>query len=482
MNRKIRFVSLIAIIITIGILIGSTAYAGRYIVSSTATSTNWSAAEWTNYPYPPTCTPVTPQTAMSRAVAGDTIFFRGGTGGNYSITPIDRNYQTPFLNPSNSGTSGSPITFRNYPEETPIIVNAARDCSSTAADRCMNPVMGASGRDWIVIDGFQFGNTQSWSNEGYTAVRFEASRNCTVQNSVFKNLNNMSGPTYANPASVMIHGDGSYNVNTSVRNCYFTGGINSPGNRFNTIITYATTGTLIENVTIENAGAGINFKDGAVHSTVRFSFFRTISTDDYTHIKLAAQQDHPWNVVNIYQNVFLVASTANGAIGPHNTGAILNIYNNVFYGPGAKSGYQEQEAPNVSGVSFWNNVFARFSTHHGFQLSNRPAYCNYNIYDSSSTFSSIAGGTNYSTFSSWQSAGYDANGAREPIAWANPGGTSAADYKFTSTHKNSGRGGFYASVIGAYITGYEIIGYSNDISLSIPEVRMQSPSGLRVLR
>jgi len=483
MNQIILYIIQITIIVTIGLFVSDSSYAGRYIVSSTSTSSNWSAAEWTNYPNPPTCTAVTPQTAMTRAQAGDIVYFRGGSGGNYSVTPINGRYQTPYLNPANSGISGSPIIFRNYPGEKPIIVNAAHNCSNTAEDSCHLPVMGSYGRDYIIIDGFQFGITQSWSIEGYTTVRFEASRNCTIQNSEFKNLNDMSGPAYANPASVKIHGDGgSYNINTTVRNCHFIGGINAPNNRFNHIITYATTGTLIENITIENAGAGINFKDGAVNATVRNSFFRMISSDTYPHIKLGMEAGRPWNVVNIYQNVFLIASTACGAIGPYNTGSILNIYNNIFYGPGSTFGYREQETPNASGVSFWNNVFENLEAIYGFQSTHIPFYCNYNIYSSSSLFQSIAGGTTYFTFADWQSVGYDENGHRETITWANAGGTTAADYKFVSYNKFNGRGGPYPSVIGAYITGNETIGYSATNYLPLPGERLRPPSGFRVLR
>ena len=52
-------------------------YGAKYIVDSTADSSEWSAAEWTNYPEEPDCTPCTPETAMKNAAAGDIVYFRG---------------------------------------------------------------------------------------------------------------------------------------------------------------------------------------------------------------------------------------------------------------------------------------------------------------------------------------------------------------------------------------------------------------------
>jgi len=463
----------------------SSADAARYISGPSGTATNLANCTWSTYPTAygyaasDTTHTCTPATVFAGAVAGDTVYFRGGSGGNYNVSPDRGSYQAPKLNPANSGSSGSPITFIAYPGETPIIVNAEHSCTDVSQDECMNPVMGSYGQDYIIIDGFQFGNTQSWSNEGYAAVRFENADNCIARNCVFKNLNNMDGPTYANPASVMLHGDavGGHNTGTQVTNCYFTGGISSPSNRFNSIIFYNTDGTIIEKITIEDAGAGINMKNGVTNAIVRYSFFRTISTDTYTHIKLGREAGEASDTVDIYQNIFLVAATSNGAIGPYNVCTDINIYNNTFYGPGSTSGYEEQESPDSANVSFWNNLFANLEDNIKFQTTEVPVYCDYNIYSTLTNFKSVAGGTTYSTFSSWQGAGYDAHGARESVTFTNAGGTNPADYKFTSTTKNSGRGGSYASVIGAYITGGEQIGYSPG---STSTRKLNNVTGVRV--
>ena len=51
-------------------------------------------------------TPCSVSTAMSNASAGDAVYFRGGT-----YNTGESSYQNPVYEPSNSGTSGNPITF-----------------------------------------------------------------------------------------------------------------------------------------------------------------------------------------------------------------------------------------------------------------------------------------------------------------------------------------------------------------------------------
>ena len=77
-----RVLAMTAVLLLISCL---PALADRYVVDSTTSSTNWNAAKWTNYPDSPTCQPCTPQTAMANAQAGDTVYFRGGSGGNYTF-------------------------------------------------------------------------------------------------------------------------------------------------------------------------------------------------------------------------------------------------------------------------------------------------------------------------------------------------------------------------------------------------------------
>ena len=90
---------------------------------------------------------------------------------------------------------------------------------------------------------------------------------------------------------------------------------------------------------------------------------------------------------------------------------------------------------------------------------------NYNNYYNVSTWN-INGysGTDYSSLSSWQRGiNSDLNSNTNNPNFVNPGGSTPEDYKRTS-YPVDGRGGSYASIMGAYITGNEIIGYSSDHS------------------
>jgi hypothetical protein len=104
-RKTARIVLFMALVIFIS---ASTASAATYYVSP-AGSASW-----------PSCmnisTPCSAQTAMANAVAGDTIYFRGG---QYAVG--QSYYPSASLQPSHSGTAESPITFMAYPGETPII-------------------------------------------------------------------------------------------------------------------------------------------------------------------------------------------------------------------------------------------------------------------------------------------------------------------------------------------------------------------------
>jgi len=489
MSQKIRHLLQITIIVIVGFMVSDPANAGRYIVSSIATSTNWSAAEWTNYPNTPSCTPVTPQTAFARAQAGDTVYFRGGAGGNYNVSPT--NYLTPALNPSNSGTAGSPITFTNYPGETPIIVNANHNCTSIYDDGCIGPVMGSHNKDYIVLDGFQFGNTQSWDNEGYTLVRFTGSKYCTIQNCVFKSLTNFVSKnawSYSNPTMIGLYGnDGVTQTDTLISNCFLTGGADN--DRFNAIISYDATRVTIQYTTIESSRGGICLKDGGIDWTIRYNFIRNMA-DAYPLIKAGADgAGVRFRNLKAYQNVILLSSSNWGAFGTWNYGDTANIYNNTIYGAnGTYNGiWATSETAGNTNISFFNNVVARAGKFYYFKSGESPLLADYNIYDNRTPFSATSNGTTHN-WSNWRgTAGYDAHSYNEAVTWANAGGTTAADYKCISSHKFNGRGGPYASVIGAYITGNETIGYSGTSPFSPSPAppsdgSIQPPVGLRVLQ
>jgi hypothetical protein len=59
---------------------------------------------------------LTPQKCADITKPGDTCYFRGGSGGSYSVSGVNQQ----LLTITTSGTAGNPITYAAYPGETPI--------------------------------------------------------------------------------------------------------------------------------------------------------------------------------------------------------------------------------------------------------------------------------------------------------------------------------------------------------------------------
>ena len=75
--------------------------------------------------------------ASSAAVAGDTVYLRGGTYGE-------------ALTPARSGTASQPITFAAYPGETPTLSGLS------------GVALSFTGRSYIVVDGLTVTNVGGW--------------------------------------------------------------------------------------------------------------------------------------------------------------------------------------------------------------------------------------------------------------------------------------------------------------------------------
>jgi hypothetical protein len=91
------------------------ALATTYYVSPTGSATWTSCASGTPLSGTSACSRAT---ALQHASGGDTVYFRGGT---YSLSGDGSDIGNEGFYPTNSGSSGSAITFMAYPGETPII-------------------------------------------------------------------------------------------------------------------------------------------------------------------------------------------------------------------------------------------------------------------------------------------------------------------------------------------------------------------------
>jgi hypothetical protein len=118
------------------------------------------------------------QKGANVAVAGDTIFVRGGV--YYEWVDI-----------KHSGSNGKPITFKAYPGEKPIIDGTGVSVSSWKA------LIWSTGNDYIVIDGFEVRNTQS------LLIRLDQGNHLSIRNCVVHG-NSGSGGSDNNHSGIFI--------------------------------------------------------------------------------------------------------------------------------------------------------------------------------------------------------------------------------------------------------------------------------------
>jgi hypothetical protein len=402
-------------------------FAATYYVSPSG-STSWPNCTTAGSP----CRADSSNNAFLGAVAGDTVNFLPGT-----YTPrTPTNYEDIAWNPSNSGTSGNPITFK---------CQTAGTC--TVIPHVNGPTIGASGRSWIVWDGFTGTRVAA-----HAIVNFRAgASNCTAQN---MDITGYNWPTSI--SSGISLGTTSYITlrNNKIRNC--------TGNSWNSagIMSYSSTNLLVENNEIYNCGSGIFDKVGGNTNTYRYNFIHDIA--DYGNqsgIRVMTENGQTASYIYIYQNVLLNAGIMAGAsvdVLDH-----LYVYNNTLSGG---YGIFHDEAGVTNYYEVFNNIVANSTQGIYARVQDTNTYFDYNDYYGngivgrldSTTCSTIA--LLRTAFGGCPGTGNECNSVVTNPNFVNAGGTTAADYKRTS-YPTNGRGGSYPSVMGAYITGNEVIGY-----------------------
>lgn len=446
--------------------------AGTYYVAPNGTAT-WAQATNIN-------TPTNGRTAMQNAVAGDIVYFRGGTytPSNdgvpiWSSLPESGRWNIPAWTPTNSGTSGNPITFIAYPGETPIITHYI-----------YGPVIGSYRSDYIVWDGFQGSKigTQSFAHFSGLDDFLDSPEHCIIQNCVIQGYN---APGFADNNRCI---GCRYARYLTIRNNYLYGSHGTHSNS-NGVQFYWTTDSIIENNTFYDNMCGFFDKGGAnARNIIRYNFFLN---NHHKDIQILAHQEDD----KVYQNV-IVGST-NSAMELEGESSTYNrnhkVYNNTIY------------ATSYNGICYrsqneqqWNNIVinATGNAYRSKYLSGtgdgQPTYMDYNCYWRSGgggqTFSVRYDGTNpqtYTTLSAWQTSRELLGGGNPDVhsIYANPlfvnaGGTTPEDYKLqaNSPCRNAGRDGV---TMGAYITGNEIIGYVGGRIIDI--IPPAIPTGLQIV-
>jgi hypothetical protein len=475
-------ISMLFFIITVFILLLFTgiSQAADYYVSPTG-SAQWSACANIN-------TPCSGKTAMENAVAGDVVYFRGGVY-NPIADPVQQwldmpeqfRYQLPVWNPSHSGTEGNPITFKAYSGETPEILDAPAGSA----------VLGAYRRDYIILDGFTATliDEDPLSNDTHLVsqlIRFDESlhsviRNCDFQGTKFGRHTNNALITIQRSHYMLIESNKLHDNN----------GLQDTDPEFkeyavntNAIINFWSSDIIIRNNDIYNNYIGI-WDKGAERNNQYYHNHIWGGSDYYTSCKQGIFMRATLNVqgpatgVRAYQNVI-----RNCGVGvqiedvSYHDFPEVKVFNNTIVG---NDSYHNNAgifvADNAKNAEIFNNIIVGYPVQVRYYTgtSTIVSYSNYNDFYSASAIKrwSLDWSSDYNTLDLWRAAtNFDINSIESNPQFVNPGGTNPIDYKLQpNSPARIGRGGSYATVMGAYITGNETIGYDPDA----PRVEITSP-------
>lgn len=419
------------------------ALAADYYVSPTGTAT-W--AECTNVN-----TPCGGKTAAINAVAGDTIYFRGGTYDPASDPVqewIDRpdslKYERLPWNPQNSGTSGNPITFKAYPGETPVFI-----------DNVYGGAFGAAYRDWIVWDGFN-GTIVDRPGQTIGLAAFWNANNCIIRNSnltgILKGDSKNSGLIRADYSRyLIIENNVLHDMNDGVNaagvfNFYSYDMIVRNNDIYNNYLGIWDKDTEQNNQYYNNhiwggndsstrCMVGIQINDQAewIGAATDAKAYQNVIRNCDTGIYIYTTPIENYNV-SIHNNVIINnAGTARVGILASQWSRGAQVYDNIVYGYPVPLRYY---SPTATTINFSDNN---------------------NYFNSSNMAWNIDYSTDYSTLSLWTAAtGFDTNSLTSNPLFVNAGGTNPSDYMLNSGSpaKSAGRNG---KDIGAFPDGSLIL-------------------------
>jgi parallel beta-helix repeat protein len=440
------------------ILFATNVFGATYYVSTTGNDSNGCTNATTD-----AC--LTPVYAASKTTSsGDNLYFLAGT---YDVTTSTDSRSAAIYPRANN------VTFKPYPVGASVTL---RGCTGGA--NCgvapTNGVIGVDSYSNTTIDGFTIQGIVMLDGTG---------NNNTVQNcDISVGVDSWSGNGQG--GVVWIQGGQSYF--TIKNNKIHDNGVpDSGGLNATMVFCYVGSYGTIENNEIYNGtGPGIGLKDTCTNTIIRKNFIHDNALSGYWSANQGDAHDN-----SIYQNIFYHNNTTSEE---DNCGLLLlvharetQIYNNTFHGNyGCDIAMKYSGTGNVINTTIFNNVSSeplsatnmagwhiamRYSTSWG-----PIAYIDYNNYYNDVAWENLYGASDSSTLSAWQGvltdgsvSGADTNSIATDPGFLNASGTYtlASDFK-RSSYTANGRGGAYPSVMGAYITGNECIGYG--CSLSVP--------------
>ena len=288
------------------------------------------------------------QKAADTALAGDTVYVRGGT---YN--------EQVFIN-SHSGSPDNWITFAAYPGETPIVDGTGIN---------MNPGYGIDGGlfdvksvSYIKITGFRI------QNSGYAAIYTSATKSPTGLEYINPPSHHITfeGNTCQNTyaAAIIMFGLGTSNAtDLVVRNNTVIQGHNSDDWRAHEVLSIGggTDGFEVSGNRIENSRWGaIDAKNGAFNGNI---FGNVITDTEHSGIYVDGYGDGCENI-NVYNNTIYnmksVGTECNGINIASEEGGLtknINIYNNLIYNnPGSALRTASYSTGPVQDITFANNT------------------------------------------------------------------------------------------------------------------------------
>ncbi len=348
---KLLFQIVLSVSISLAFTVAATA--GEYYVSPSG-SAAWSECVISDV----TCSAVT---GMNNAIAGDTVYFRGGTypltGDSSNSTYTGTSTYQGRLQPANSGVSGIPITFRAYPGETPVL-----DVDWYEAAR-LGRALGTNGRDYIIFDGFTViseggkrpGSIVISDHDGEGSSVFCTVRNCNISGgSLGPNIDNaywgdnVEGIRIERANNIIIENNYIHSFREHSENGHNTSGTKSYSTSYVTYINNEfynnTNGLYIKgNANLDILVENNYFHDNYIALTYATksgnSNDLTIFNNVFYKMQLAAISDDPdtayvANNLSIYNNSFINAnlgSVPTVIVTYADLGDKAIVYNNIFY-------------------------------------------------------------------------------------------------------------------------------------------------------
>jgi parallel beta-helix repeat protein len=372
-------------------------------------------------------------TAFARATTGDVVELRGGT---YSL-PQSTDGSNPgfhgILEPANGGTSGSPITYKAYTGETPILDGIAGGDSDPAWEATL--IM-TQDKSYITIDGLTFrsnGGTSSAIGRLFLGGEGSGGSGLIVKNCTFNGGSTAKTTSGDNAEAIRVQNTSGTLIQQNT--IYDVDNVDGENHNTSAIKTYYTTDIIVDGNEIYNCTAGVYFKVSTDNPTVRHNYIH----DCY----IGVYQAHNGSTTDtIYYNNVISKSGYIGLqiiIDNDQTDTRNYIYNNTIYtsdNTGTYSFFDGTDGIGSTAVDhrFYNNIILGGQYKAVFPYPKAGlTECDYNQYGNSGTFSISAnyggGSTNYNSLAAWQATDWvngavpDAHGLASDPVFVNTSGT-----------------------------------------------------------